>query len=345
MRSITRPSLLLLGLSAVALPALAQQPGPATKPVRLLYDLPADEVSRAMTQRAGASLDDIVTDVITCIRKRLGDKTTVERRGATVFAVEAPDAREVAPLRRRIELAGMLEMRVLATDDCKDAKGNRLFDLAKEKQRLVDWLDHGGRQLLANDPRAIDRFLGDPAAGPLAGSDLCWFVHAIEPRQAGAWNYSFAQNSAVCAVMASDPADWNEGQIPAHVLARPREQQRLLELVAVNMQEPHFDNRDLDPGRVSSGAGGGGNPCVRYQLRDEVCAAYGDWSQKHIGHHVAMLLEGRVLSAPRFMSRIPGIGMIEGDFSKAEAEALAKALEVDPLPVKPVFLKQESSKR
>jgi hypothetical protein len=342
MRPLTRPFLALF-LSAVA--ATGQDPAKSATPTRVFFDVPGGEISRVMNERPGTTLEALVDQILGRIRKRLGEQTKVERVSATQFAVYLGDEHEVEAVRRRIEVAGTLEMRVLATDDYVGRDGRKPFHLAKEKERLLAWLGQGGREQVLRDPRAIDRFLGDPKTGPIAGKELCWFVHEIRPKRPDAWNYCGAQNGMTSAVLISDPADYDNGRIPERVQKKPADQQRLIELIAVNLCEDHFDNGDLDPSGIAAQLGPDGIPCVHYKLRANRTSDYADWSQKHIGHQIAILLDGKVMSMPRFESRIPGQGMIHGDFTKTEAEALAFTLKVDPVPITPVFLRQEPPRR
>ena len=46
----------------------------------------------------------------------------------------------------------------------------------------------------------------------------------------------------------------------------------------------------------------------------------------HLGRPIAILLDGRVVSAPTLRSMIPGSAVISGDFTRAEAERIASAL-------------------
>jgi len=175
-------------------------------------------------------------------------------------------------------------------------------------------------------------------------------VHVIQP--AGmppqSWSHVFAAHGgelAAASVMASDPADFAGKTIPAHVLARPRALQRLVELVAINMHEAHFGNRDLQAEGTCAAVDADGLPYVRYQLRPPRVNDYAGWTDQHRGHLVAMLLDGVVLCAQPLQQRSMGSGAIEGPFTREEARAMAAALKATPLPVTPVFLKQEPADR
>lgn len=325
-----------------------QDPPPAPAATRLVYDLPGYELTKALAARPGLSLDAAVEEALTSIRQRLGAELGIERQGATGFLVLVHgDAKAAEVARRRIEFPGRLEMRVVASDDYFDPQAQRApFDLAKEKGRLQDWLDHGGKELLRQGSKALDAFHADKAHGPLARGKLRWYPHRIEP-QPGApqrWSYAFSAGGRLAGstVLVADAADYNGGSIPAAILARPRQEQWLLELVAVNLEEVAFGSADMVPEAVTVGAGAGGSAVINYSLRAEKASIYADWSEKHINHHVAILLDDRVVSAPVFMSRIPGNGQISGNFDAQEAEAVARALRAAPLPICPVLMRQET---
>jgi hypothetical protein len=145
-------------------------------------------------------------------------------------------------------------------------------------------------------------------------------------------------------VTASDPADFAGKAIPRHVLARPRALQHLVQLMAINMHEAHLDNRDLQPEGTCAALDSDGLAYVRYQVRPGRMNAYAEWTEQHRGHHVAMLLDGRVLCVQSLQQRITGSGPIGGSFTKEEARAVVAAMKA-PLPVTPVFLKQEPADR
>lgn len=337
---------LLLCLAA-ATAVRGQEPDQqAAAGVRLVYDLPAYDASKRMAATPGTTLDAVVEAAIRSVQERLGEAGKVERLGATGFTVEVSAAAgDIAALRQRIENIGKLEMRLVAAADYVGSNGG--FDLAQEKQRLLAWLDGGGRKLLQQDPGAIAQYI-EKGPGPLAAGRLGWFVHRIEPLAGDPqrWQPAFAAipgDLTAATVMVDDAARYNGGRIPAAVQALPREQQRLLELVAINLDEVHFGNDDLDQTRVSVGRGQDGSPVVNYVLRPARVSAYADWSEKYIRHHVAILVDDRVRSAPMFITRVPGSGQISGSFTADEAAGLARALHSAPLPVAPVLMRQESA--
>ena len=334
---------------AVALAAAlaAQDPAPphppAAAPVaatRLVYDLPAYDVGRLLDARPGTSIDVLMTDLLSRLRAQLGQAATVTALGGTQFAVDVRDAAAAAALRPRIETT-VLEMRVVAAADFE--MDGVSFDLRKEKARLEAWLRSGGKELVLADPRAIARFNADGKQGPLAFEHLRWVPHLIAPQLAdpAKWDHSYQDGvqplaDATVAVFAAD--DWNSGRVPD---ARRKETHPfLLEYVAINWREVSFSGADLDPNGINVGAGPNGKVGLNYQLRDEKAAAYADWSQKYIRHHTAMIVDGTIVSAPYFLTRIASNGQISGNYTQAEVEALAARLRGGCLPIAPVLLRK-----
>lgn len=76
-----------------------------------------------------------------------------------------------------------------------------------------------------------------------------------------------------------------------------------------------------------------GQPQISFELTSEGAQLFGDYTGSHIGQQLAIVLDGRVLSAPRINSRITGSGVIEGQFTDDEAEALAVQMRYGALPV------------
>ena len=67
--------------------------------------------------------------------------------------------------------------------------------------------------------------------------------------------------------------------------------------------------------------------CVGFMLTEEGSLKLARLTKSHIGENVAIMLDGRVMSAPKIMAEITGgRAMIHGNFTEAEAGALAKGI-------------------
>jgi hypothetical protein len=172
-------------------------------------------------------------------------------------------------------------------------------------------------------------------------------LHFVEPQPEDAtkWTTPLSMSTSGGAPPLSDStvavfddgADFNGGAVPAHHKASPL----LLEFVAINWHERFFSGADLDPEGVVADVDGSGSPAVRYKVRGSRAADYAAWSGKYIRKHAAMLVDGRVRSAPYFVTRISGDGMISGRFTEAEVAALVAMLRRGALPLTPILLRQE----
>jgi protein-export membrane protein SecD len=76
-----------------------------------------------------------------------------------------------------------------------------------------------------------------------------------------------------------------------------------------------------------------GNWVVDFTLNSEGDVIFSNFTATHINQPLAIVLDGEVLSAPVINNRISGQGQITGQFTRAEAEALAIQLRYGALPV------------
>jgi hypothetical protein len=303
---------------------------------RLVYELPVDALQRSLRDDPGTGLEQCLAQCVEVVAARVGDGIRVVRHEATGFVVTVPADRtdELPRLRRRIEAAGTLEMRMVA-----DAP----FDLPAERARLLAWLAAGGRERVLADPRALDAFHADTEHGPLAHGKLRWHVHRTTPKAdaPARWHTPYQQIPQLqpASVPLYDATQWNGGDVPAAAANGPAP--CLVELVAVDLEQIGFSHRDLDLDHVVVTRGN--FPGVRYRLRRDRIAAYHEWSRHNIGHCAAVIWNDEVVTAPRFESAIPGVGAIYGNLSVDEAEDIANALRAGALPVSPRLMQQDTA--
>jgi preprotein translocase subunit SecD len=75
-------------------------------------------------------------------------------------------------------------------------------------------------------------------------------------------------------------------------------------------------------------------PTVEFRLKPDAAKVFSQATGDNVGANLAIVLNGRVLSAPKLQSRISDTGIIEGGFSKIEAEDLAIVLGSGTLPAR-----------
>lgn len=77
-----------------------------------------------------------------------------------------------------------------------------------------------------------------------------------------------------------------------------------------------------------------GAPYISFELQGDGPKIFGDYTAAHVEDILAIVLDNVVLSAPRINSAIPdGKGIIEGKFTREEAESLAVQMRYGALPV------------
>ncbi len=75
-----------------------------------------------------------------------------------------------------------------------------------------------------------------------------------------------------------------------------------------------------------------GSPAVTFELKSESASKFGEFTQRNIGKRLAIVLDGKVVSAPVIRSRISSSGQITGYFTPEEARDLAVVLRAGALP-------------
>ncbi len=77
-----------------------------------------------------------------------------------------------------------------------------------------------------------------------------------------------------------------------------------------------------------------GAPYISFELTDAGAKLFGAYTAQHVGDTLAIVLDNVVLSAPNIRSAIPdGQGIIEGKFTREEADSLAVQMRYGALPV------------
>ncbi len=72
---------------------------------------------------------------------------------------------------------------------------------------------------------------------------------------------------------------------------------------------------------------------IAFELTESATAGFKTFTANHLGQPLAIVLDGRVLSAPVVQAAIEGEGVIVGDFSEDEARTLSAQLSAGALPL------------
>ena len=322
----------LLAQIAIASSQLTAQDSKSPKHItRLVYELPIDSLQRTLLRDTNNTMESLLTQAIGAITKRVST-AHVTRIDAASFSVDlaTENSKDISIARARIEAIGSLEMRILARHDYAEAE----LGLAQERRRLETWLNQGGRAKLRENLDAISQH---PVTAP---NKIRWVPRKILADR-GKWGYSLSDFPATsdATVRAFTDEQWNKQRIPPAMLND--EKAFLIELIAVNMHEACFTQEDLRRDKVSLIKSQNGIPYVNYEIIKPRCPDYEAWTEKHIGHATAIIVDGELLSAPTFVGKITGRGTIRGNFDQVKAENLLTVLQSGALPAKPYLVKQE----
>ena len=93
---------------------------------------------------------------------------------------------------------------------------------------------------------------------------------------------------------------------------------------------------------ASAGFDKNNRPAVNFQLNAEGGRRFGRVTGENIGRPFAIVLDGKVVSAPVIQSQIFGSGQITGNFSVAETNELALILRAGALPAPLIILEERS---
>ena len=83
-------------------------------------------------------------------------------------------------------------------------------------------------------------------------------------------------------------------------------------------------------------------PAVSFSLNNEGARKFGTFTQANIGRQLAIVLDGRVYSAPRIEGRIDDEGRIHGSFTNQEASDLSLTLRSGALPASLTYLEERT---
>lgn len=83
-------------------------------------------------------------------------------------------------------------------------------------------------------------------------------------------------------------------------------------------------------------------PAVSFSLNNEGARKFGAFTQANIGRQLAIVLDGRIYSAPRIESRIDDEGRITGNFTQQEAGDLGLTLRSGALPASLTYLEERT---
>jgi len=135
------------------------------------------------------------------------------------------------------------------------------------------------------------------------------------------------------------------GTLPADIeifeSERRDEQGRVIETRYYGLQKTRVvTGRDLKSARP--GLGEFSQPVVHFNLSPQGAEAFGKATGANVGRLLAIVLDNKVVSAPRINSRISDSGFIEGNFTQKEVEDLSAVLRSGALPAGIQYLEERT---
>jgi len=83
-------------------------------------------------------------------------------------------------------------------------------------------------------------------------------------------------------------------------------------------------------------------PAVGFTLKNDAAARFGQFTEQNIGRNLAVILDGRVQTAPTIQSRISDQGQITGNYDQQTAQDLALVLRSGALPASLDYLEERT---
>ncbi|HUF24819.1 MAG TPA: protein translocase subunit SecD [Vicinamibacterales bacterium] len=147
-------------------------------------------------------------------------------------------------------------------------------------------------------------------------------------------------------IVEGGPAPTEEALLASHGATPPADMmvvtgvdgERLAQSFYLVRRTPAITGRDLRTARAQIDQNGA--PAVGFSLNSDGAAKFGRVTGENVGRQLAIILDGRVESAPRIDERISGEGQIHGSFTQQEAADLALVLRSGALPASLDYLEQ-----
>jgi preprotein translocase subunit SecD len=103
---------------------------------------------------------------------------------------------------------------------------------------------------------------------------------------------------------------------------------------------PAVTGRDLRNARPTLDENG--RPAVSFSMNNEGAVKFGTFTQNNVGKNLAVVLDNRVVTAPRIEERINDEGRIHGNFTQQEAGDLSLVLRSGALPANLTYLEERT---
>lgn len=145
--------------------------------------------------------------------------------------------------------------------------------------------------------------------------------------------------------LVNEQAAGSDGLMPADTMLLPYQEAEQGELSGRPQTVPVYRRVELSGDMLTAATAtfSQGQPVVSFKFNAQGATRFGQITQKHVGQRFAVVLDGKVITAP--VMRVPildGSGIIEGSFTVESASELAMLLRAGALPAPLVIIEERS---
>jgi preprotein translocase subunit SecD len=97
--------------------------------------------------------------------------------------------------------------------------------------------------------------------------------------------------------------------------------------------QPRFTGKDLDPNQLYVSHDQAGRPQINFEMQGDAIAGFGVFTADNIGQYLTITFDRKVIESAVIQSAITGPGVITGNFTEQQANAIVADLKAGSLPV------------
>lgn len=219
------------------------------------------------------------------------------------------------------------------------------YTVSLTENEVISTKEYAIEQAVETIRNRIDQFgLSEPTVARQGDTDILVEIPGVKTNEDKQRAKDLIATSAHLELMALDDKRQDEAQVMTQAQASKYgdvilEDAKRPELKYAIKEIPVLDGSMLVDAKV--GFDQANQPVINFTLNSEGAAIFGDFTGNNVGSRLAIVLDGKVYSAPRINERIGGgSGQISGGFSMEEARDVAIALRSGAL-LAPVTLGEE----
>ncbi|HEV2581791.1 MAG TPA: hypothetical protein VGT44_13135 [Ktedonobacteraceae bacterium] len=97
--------------------------------------------------------------------------------------------------------------------------------------------------------------------------------------------------------------------------------------------QPRFTGKDLDPNQIYVSHDQAGRPQINFEMGGSAIARFGTFTANNIGEYLTITFDRKVIESAVIQSAITGPGVLNGNFTEQQANAIVAVLKAGSLPV------------